>query len=182
MSFVFATCRAGSEPSLKADVARWHEGRLTPAFMRPQLITWKVRGQPPDSGFVLDSPFARVSGLSLGLCASAAELIDKLRATGALPLPACLPARDTGGRRAAGDMAAHRRAAGAIISALTDAGFQLRPRRPSRTATSCWTSCSMTRTTRRSSPGCTATTTARTGSPAACRASPCPRMRLRVPG
>jgi 23S rRNA (cytidine2498-2'-O)-methyltransferase len=128
MSFVFATCRAGSEPSLKADVARWHEGRLTPAFMRPQLITWKVRGQPPDSGFVLDSPFARVSGLSLGLCASAAELIDKLRATGEHSL--CLHAfpRETpedGVPQETWQRIDARQAP--IISALTDAGFQLRP-------------------------------------------------------
>ncbi|MBL9132995.1 MAG: hypothetical protein JNG86_17430 [Verrucomicrobiaceae bacterium] len=81
MSFLFATCRAGSEPALKNDVARWHRARLTPAFMRPQLITWKPR-EPLDAGFQLESPFARVSGLSLGLCKTDTEIAEKTAAQG----------------------------------------------------------------------------------------------------
>lgn len=46
---------------------------LRPAFMQPQLITWKSTREL-DAGFLLDSVFARVSGISLGLFADAAEL------------------------------------------------------------------------------------------------------------
>ena len=76
--FVFAACREGSEPSLKADVARWHGELLTPAFMRPQLITWKAK-KPLPAGFRLDSPFSRVSGFSLGPVKSAADIVSRLR-------------------------------------------------------------------------------------------------------
>ena len=76
--FVFAACREGSEPSLKADVARRHGDLLTPAFMRPQLITWKAK-KPLPAGFELDSPFARVSGFSLGPVKSAADIVSRLR-------------------------------------------------------------------------------------------------------
>lgn len=75
--FVFACCREGAEPVLKADVARRHGTLLTPAFMRPQFITWKARA-PVDETFDLASPFARVSGLSLGLCKSEADVVAKL--------------------------------------------------------------------------------------------------------
>jgi 23S rRNA (cytidine2498-2'-O)-methyltransferase len=72
-SFVFATCNIGSEASLKAEVARQHGPLLTPAFMRPQLITWKSR-DPLTAAFDLKSVFARVSGLSLGLCKTTDEI------------------------------------------------------------------------------------------------------------
>jgi len=75
--FIFACCREGSEASLKADVLRRHGSLLTPAFMRPQLITWKARA-PVDEGFDLGSPFARVSGLSLGPCKTEAEVVAKV--------------------------------------------------------------------------------------------------------
>lgn len=81
MSFVFATCRASSESSLKNDVASWYGARLTPAFMRPQLITWKAQ-ETLDAGFQIESPFARVSGLSLGICKTDAEIAEKVRAQG----------------------------------------------------------------------------------------------------
>jgi 23S rRNA (cytidine2498-2'-O)-methyltransferase len=71
--FVFAACRAGSEPSLKREVAARHGGWLTPAFMRPQLITWKARNEPrPD--FELEASFSAVSGWSAGMARSAAEV------------------------------------------------------------------------------------------------------------
>lgn len=74
--FVFAACNRGSEPSLKAEIARLHGSLLTPAFMRPQLVTWKSR-EPLDDSFALASVFARTSGLSFGVCKSLAELSAK---------------------------------------------------------------------------------------------------------
>lgn len=76
--FRFTTCRAGSEAALKRDIAAHFNDGLTPAFMKPQLITWKARQngfQPPHTL----SHFARVSGISLGLCQSVAEIIDHVR-------------------------------------------------------------------------------------------------------
>ena len=78
-SFAFATCNAGSESALKAEVARTHGSALTPAFMRPGLITWKSR-QPLPRDFDLRSVFARVAGVSLGLCKNVDELAAKARA------------------------------------------------------------------------------------------------------
>lgn len=72
-SFLFATCRAGSEPALKREVATRHAGLLTPAFMRPQLITWKVQGEIP-AGFRFGGLFAQVSGESLGMAENAREV------------------------------------------------------------------------------------------------------------
>jgi 23S rRNA (cytidine2498-2'-O)-methyltransferase len=65
--FFFATCNIGSEASLKAEVARSHGQILTPAFMRPGLITWKSKTELP-LDFELKSVFARASGFSHGLC------------------------------------------------------------------------------------------------------------------
>ena len=77
--FVFATCRAGSEASLKREVAARHGGWLTPAFMRPQLITWKAKTEMrPD--FELGAAFSAVSGWSAGKATSVEEvasLIDE---------------------------------------------------------------------------------------------------------
>lgn len=64
--FVFATCRAGSESALKKEVAAAHGGLLTPAFMRPQLITWKAREDLPPT-FELGAAFAAVCGRSVGM-------------------------------------------------------------------------------------------------------------------
>ncbi|MFM2167927.1 MAG: hypothetical protein RIS79_2298 [Verrucomicrobiota bacterium] len=75
--FIFACCRDGSEASLKADVLDRHGSLLTPAFMRPQLITWKARA-PVDEAFELASPFARVSGLSLGPCKTETAVVGKV--------------------------------------------------------------------------------------------------------
>lgn len=76
--FFFAICRPGSEPSLKKDVAKRHGSSLTPAFMRPQLITWKAT-QPLPADFEIDSPFARVSGTSLGPVRSPADIAARLQ-------------------------------------------------------------------------------------------------------
>jgi len=84
-SFRFTTCRAGSEPVLKRDIAAHFAGELTPAFMKPQFITWKVRSpgfSPPRTL----STFARVSGISLGLCKEISELVDHSRQLDSRPL------------------------------------------------------------------------------------------------
>ncbi|MCA1962690.1 MAG: hypothetical protein LDL31_01950 [Prosthecobacter sp.] len=77
--FVFATCRAGSEAALKREVAARHGGWLTPAFMRPQLMTWKARS-PLREDFVLDAAFAAVTGFSIGMARSAQEVVEKMPA------------------------------------------------------------------------------------------------------
>lgn len=76
--FVFATCREGSEAALKHEVAALHGGRLRPAFMRPQLITWKSDDEIP-ADFDLQSVFARVSGVSLGGAESDGQIVDKAK-------------------------------------------------------------------------------------------------------
>jgi 23S rRNA (cytidine2498-2'-O)-methyltransferase len=76
--FVFATCRAGSEASLKREVASRHGALLTPAFMRPQLITWKLRGEIRDD-FVPETAFAAVSGFSIGMARSAADVVNLVK-------------------------------------------------------------------------------------------------------
>lgn len=84
--FVFATCRAGSEPSLKREVAARHGGWLTPAFMRPQLITWKTRTESR-ADFELEASFSAVSGWSVGMARSITE-VDSLVQTQDLDLAA----------------------------------------------------------------------------------------------
>lgn len=74
--FIFATCRAGSEALLKREVASRHGSWLTPAFMRPQLITWKSR-TPLRHDFVLDAAFATITGFSAGMARTAAEVAEK---------------------------------------------------------------------------------------------------------
>jgi 23S rRNA (cytidine2498-2'-O)-methyltransferase len=65
-SFLYALCREGAEPLLKAEVAKRHRKLLTPAFMRPGLLTWKAREPLPaefDPGLI----FGRNWGFSLGM-------------------------------------------------------------------------------------------------------------------
>lgn len=75
--FHFTTCRTGSEAALKRDVARHFGGELTPAFMKPQFVTWKARNPNSIKEQSL-SPFARVSGTSIGLCKTIDELVDNV--------------------------------------------------------------------------------------------------------
>jgi 23S rRNA (cytidine2498-2'-O)-methyltransferase len=76
--FVFATCRAGSEKALKKEVSLQPGKLLTPAFMRPQLITWKVQaGLPTD--FVFDALLGVVCGWSLGMARSAEDVAEILK-------------------------------------------------------------------------------------------------------
>ncbi len=85
-TFLFTTCRDGSETALKRDIARHFGGTLTPAFMKPQLITWKqIRGSRVSVSESL-SPFARVSGISLGLCKTIDELVDHARKLATKPI------------------------------------------------------------------------------------------------
>lgn len=82
--FVFATCRAGAEPALKREVAVRHGDFLTPAFMRPQLITWKAR-VPLDEAFELGSIFAAVSGRSVGPARSVEDVAALVSGMGTRP-------------------------------------------------------------------------------------------------
>ncbi len=66
LSFVYAVCRKGSEPFLKAEMAQRHGDRFVPAFMRPQLVTWKASAPLPGD-FCPGFSFARNWGFSLGL-------------------------------------------------------------------------------------------------------------------
>ncbi len=64
--FLFVTCQIGSEPAVKAELARrWPGFRF--AFSRPGFLTFKL---PPDlrlpADFDLESVFARAYGFSLG--------------------------------------------------------------------------------------------------------------------
>ena len=61
-----------------------HGDALTPAFMRPQLITWKSK-RVLDGGFALGSWFGRVSGLSLGMCAKDEDIVTHAAAFGGVP-------------------------------------------------------------------------------------------------
>ncbi len=83
--FRFTTCRAGSEATLKRDIASHFVGELTPAFMKPQFITWKVKhpGFSPPKNL---SHFARVSGTSIGQCKTIAELVDHARSLATQPV------------------------------------------------------------------------------------------------
>jgi 23S rRNA (cytidine2498-2'-O)-methyltransferase len=71
---LFAVCNAGSEKFLKADVGFTHPD-LRPAFMRPQLVTWK---SPTALNQPSHSIFARVSGLSLGMFRQPEEVASAL--------------------------------------------------------------------------------------------------------
>ncbi len=83
-TFLFTTCRPGSEPALKREMAVRHPGLLTPAFMRPQLITWKVQGEiPPD--FRMGGLFAHVSGRSLGMAQTVADVPEAVASSGIVP-------------------------------------------------------------------------------------------------
>jgi 23S rRNA (cytidine2498-2'-O)-methyltransferase len=75
-AFVFAICQPAANAWLKADVARLHPG-LKLAFSRPGLVTFRAEGSRAAS-FTLASPFARLSGLSLGRAASPPEVVALL--------------------------------------------------------------------------------------------------------
>lgn len=65
-SFVFATCNRGWEAALKAEVKRLHGAALTPAFLRPGLVTWKVIEANWSLPYGSLPVFAHTVGTSLG--------------------------------------------------------------------------------------------------------------------
>ncbi len=75
-AFYFATCRSGSEASLKREVAARYGEWLTPAFMRPQLITWKAKNPEAELPLEWEPVLAAVAGQSLGMAKSAQEAAD----------------------------------------------------------------------------------------------------------
>jgi len=87
---LFAVCRAGVEPLLKGEMAQRHGERLVPAFMRPQLVTWKA-GKPLPEDFDPGLSFARHWGFSFGLVPAPGEI--PARWTEAMGDFAGLPAR-----------------------------------------------------------------------------------------
>lgn len=137
--FYFTTCRAGAEPALKRDMARRHGGALTPAFMRPQLITWKEAGGQAAgpggtrSGGAL-SPFARVSGLSLGLCKAIPQIVEHALRLPSRPLRLHVFPRVTHEDGVPPEEWRRMDATAAqIAEALQQAGIQLETRLPSAT-------------------------------------------------
>jgi 23S rRNA (cytidine2498-2'-O)-methyltransferase len=70
-TFHYATCAAGAESLLKREVQQRYGGQLTPAFMRPQLITWKQSA--PLAHF---QPYVAISsGRSLGMARSVDDVL-----------------------------------------------------------------------------------------------------------
>lgn len=72
--FLFATCNPGWEGPLKAEVRRRYGGDLTPAFLRPGLVTWKVVGGRAEVPTEPLPVFAHVFGRSLGMAGDESEI------------------------------------------------------------------------------------------------------------
>lgn len=73
-TFLFATCNPGWESALKAEMRTRHGEALTPAFLRPGLVTWKVR---EGAELAIAGPLpvlAHASGSSLGMAKRLEEL------------------------------------------------------------------------------------------------------------
>ena len=84
-SFLFATCNPGWESALKAEMRTRHGETITPAFLRPGLVTWKVReGAVPSPGGPLPV-LAHVSGSSLGMAKTLEELPEIASRCGTMP-------------------------------------------------------------------------------------------------
>ncbi len=74
--FRFATCNPGWESGLKAEMRARHGEAVTPAFLRPGLVTWKVReGEKLELGGPLPV-LAHVSGTSLGMAKTLEEVSE----------------------------------------------------------------------------------------------------------
>ena len=84
-TFLFATCNPGWESALKAEMRTRHGGLVTPAFLRPGLVTWKVLGPLPADPRAPLPVFAHVSGFSLGMAKTAADLPALLGRLGSPP-------------------------------------------------------------------------------------------------
>ncbi len=82
MSFVFATCRPGLERWVRSDVAREYPDHRA-AFARPGMVTFKSESDVTPE-FRIASPFARVSGASLGAAKTVEDVLaarDRVGAT-----------------------------------------------------------------------------------------------------
>lgn len=84
-TFLFATCNPGWESALKAEMRARHGEAVTPAFLRPGLVTWKVR---EDATLSLTGPppvLAHVSGSSLGMAKALEDLPEIAAKLGRAP-------------------------------------------------------------------------------------------------
>lgn len=84
-TFLFATCNPGWESALKAEMRARHGEAVTPAFLRPGLVTWKVR---EDATLSLAGPLpvlAHVSGSSLGMAKTPEEVPEIVGRRGTKP-------------------------------------------------------------------------------------------------
>jgi 23S rRNA (cytidine2498-2'-O)-methyltransferase len=84
-TFLFATCNPGWESALKAEMRTRHGEAVTPAFLRPGLVTWKVTGEVADQGNLPPPVFAHVSGSSLGMAKTAGDLPEMIKILGWTP-------------------------------------------------------------------------------------------------
>lgn len=83
--FLFATCNPGWESALKAEMRARHGEVVTPAFLRPGLVTWKIREDAtPSTGGPLPV-LAHVSGSSLGMAKTAADVLEMIKSLGWTP-------------------------------------------------------------------------------------------------
>ena len=130
-TFLFATCNPGWESDLKAEMRTRHGDAITPAFLRPGLVTWKVmRGiaEPRPAPLPV---FAHVSGYSLGMAKTPGELPEVAAKLGRAPdrvhvFPRVLPEN---GYSAEEWQAIDARCAG-IESALRESGLDFDPDTP----------------------------------------------------
>jgi 23S rRNA (cytidine2498-2'-O)-methyltransferase len=84
-SFLFATCNPGWESALKAEMRTRHGETITPAFLRPGLVTWKVREETAPSLVGSLTVLAHVSGYSLGMAKTLEELPEIAGRCGTMP-------------------------------------------------------------------------------------------------
>jgi len=84
-TFLFATCNPGWESALKAEMRTRHGETITPAFLRPGLVTWKVREETSPSLVGPLPVLAHVSGYSLGMAKTLEELPEIAGRCGMMP-------------------------------------------------------------------------------------------------
>ena len=130
-AFLFATCNPGWETALKAEMRSRHGELLAPAFLRPGLVTWKAKGALPADSRAPLPVFAHVSGFSLGMAKTSADLPALLGGLESPPdrlhvFPRVLP--ENGFTAAEWEAIDLRRAE--IESVLRDAGHDLDPSPP----------------------------------------------------
>lgn len=84
-TFLFATCNPGWESALKAEMRTRHGETITPAFLRPGLVTWKAREETAPSLIGPLPVLAHVSGYSLGMAKTLEELPEIAGRCGTMP-------------------------------------------------------------------------------------------------